>query len=252
MQEKLNIAAEKIRQSKYLIAFTGAGISVESGIPSFRGKDGLWTRYDPNCLDISYFHSNPFKAWPIIKEIFYNFFGKAQPNDAHLQLAWLEEKGLLKYLITQNIDNLHYEAGNRKIIEFHGNTRQLVCSGCAKIYDSELVYKSEVPLCDYCHSLLKPDFVFFGEMIPEPAGSQSFELALKADVVLVIGTSGEVMPACNIPYYASKNGAFIIEINPEPSNFTRSITNLFLQGNATVMMNEIVKILKLTESNNYD
>ncbi|NLJ06308.1 MAG: NAD-dependent deacylase [Sphingobacteriales bacterium] len=240
MQNLINEAAEKIKKSQFLIAFTGAGISVESGIPSFRGKDGLWNRYDPSCLDISYFFSHAPQAWKVIKEIFYDYFGQAKPNPAHIALAELEKKGILKYVITQNIDNLHFEAGNKQVIEFHGNTRQLVCMGCGKIYTREIVYQQAIPLCDTCHSLLKPDFVFFGEMIPEPAGSDSFQLAVKADVVLVIGTTGEVMPACNIPYYAKQNGATIIEINTEPSRFSNSITDIFLQGKASEIMSKIM------------
>jgi len=243
MDEKIYQAVEKIKNATHAIAFTGAGISVESGIPSFRGKDGLWNKYDPSCLDISYFFSNSLKAWKVIKEIFYDYFGQAKPNDAHIALAKLEQLNLLKAVITQNIDNLHQEAGSLNVIEFHGNTRNLVCVGCGKSYGKEIVSNNDLPLCDFCSDLLKPDFVFFGEAIPEPAGSLSFQLAIKSDLVIVIGTTGEVMPACNIPYYAKQNGATIIEINPEESHFTHSITDIFLQAKAGEMMNEIIKLL---------
>ena len=134
-QDLVKEAARLIRQSRYLTAFTGAGISVESGIPAFRGPGGLWGRYDPRTLEISYFLAHPDKAWPVIKEIFYDNFGAARPNRAHEVLAAWEARGagpdggggLLKVLITQNIDNLHYEAGSRRIVDFHGNSRLLLC-----------------------------------------------------------------------------------------------------------------------------
>src|SRR6056297_1756035 len=110
--DNIKNAAEKIRESSYVTAFTGAGISVESGIPPFRGENGLWNTYDPSILELNYFYRNPEKSWPVIKEIFYQHFAKAKPNEGHLLLADLETRGILKSLITQNIDDLHYRAGN--------------------------------------------------------------------------------------------------------------------------------------------
>jgi NAD-dependent deacetylase len=128
-------AAEILRASKRNIAFTGAGISVESGIPPFRGVNGLWSKYDPIVLDIDYFYSNPYEAWIKIKEIFYDFFGKAKPNAAHISIANLEKKGLIKSVITQNIDNLHQEAGSETVYEFHGNSQKLICTNCNKTFN---------------------------------------------------------------------------------------------------------------------
>ncbi|TFG64531.1 MAG: RNA polymerase subunit sigma, partial [Spirochaetales bacterium] len=122
LSETLARAAEKIRNALYLTAFTGAGISVESGIPPFRGKNGLWNTYDPQVLEIGYFWRHPETCWKGIKEIFYDFFGKAEPNAAHHFLADLEKRGILKTLITQNIDDLHFRAGSRNVVEFHGNS----------------------------------------------------------------------------------------------------------------------------------
>ena len=139
-EERIRTAAEFIKKSKYLVTFTGAGVSVESGVPAFRGQGGLWTKYDPKVLDIDYFMKFPEKSWPVIIEIFYQYMGKAKPNAAHLILAKWEKKGLLQMIITQNIDNLHYEAGNRNIIEFHGNTRNLICLECRKIYKVDKIY----------------------------------------------------------------------------------------------------------------
>lgn len=224
-----------------IVAFTGAGISVESGIPPFRGKDGLWSKYDPQFLDIYYFHHHPVESWKLIKEIFYDFFGKAKPNDAHYALANLEKAGLLQAIITQNIDNLHHAAGSKTIYEFHGNSQRLVCTHCNTYYQiNEISLKSLPPYCPHCKSVLKPDFIFFGEAIPEPANSNSFAETEKADLLILIGTTGEIMPASMIPDLARKAGAKILEINVEPSAYTGRITDLFIQKKATQAMSEIV------------
>jgi len=241
---KIKEAAELIKNSKRTVAFTGAGISVESGIPPFRGKGGLWNKFNPEFLDIKYFMSNPEKSWELIKEIFYDFFGKAQPNAAHTALAEMEKMGLLQSVITQNIDNLHQQAGNTEVYEFHGNSRNLVCLGCSKLFSvSEIDLTHLPPRCNECGGLLKPDFVFFGEPIPEPANSKSFDEAFNADVFLVIGTTGEIMPASMIPFQAHKNGKKIIEVNIKPSNYT-DIADVFLQGRATDVMQQLLLELK--------
>jgi NAD-dependent deacetylase len=239
-------AADLLKQSNYTTAFTGAGISVESGIPPFRGATGLWSKYDPVVLDIGYFHSNPLESWRVIKEIFYDFFGKAKPNRAHKVLALMEQKGLLKNIITQNIDNLHQEAGSREVYEFHGNSRELICTKCGKKFVMQDIDFENLPVtCDVCGGLVKPDFIFFGEGIPQEAYSKSLEAAEKADVFLVIGTTGEIMPASQIPVIAKNNGAKIIEINIEPSNYTFQITDLFLKGKATEIMERLSLLLNI-------
>ncbi len=237
-------AAEIIKNATHLTAFTGAGISVESGIPPFRGENGLWNQYDPTFLDIRYFHAKPLESWRLIKEIFYDFFGEANPNAAHLGLATLEKQGYIVTTITQNIDNLHQEAGSREIYEYHGNSRDLICLSCgekssASLFDLNLL----PPLCLKCSEVLKPDFIFFGEAIPEPAMSLSFKETENADVFLLIGTTGEIMPASQLPRIAKQNGAKIIEINIAPSNYTNSITDVFIQEKATVAMERLVKML---------
>ena len=244
--EKIKKAAGILKKSKYTTAFTGAGISVESGIPPFRGETGLWSKYNPIVLDINYFHSNPNESWKVIKEIFYDFFGKAKPNDAHKVLARMEQAGLLKNVITQNIDNLHQEAGSKEVYEFHGNSHDLICTKCGARYKiNELDFEHLPVTCPKCNGLIKPDFIFFGEGIPSVAYQKSLEAAEKADVFLLIGTTGEVMPASQIPSLAKNNGATIIEINIEPSNYTYSITDIFLQGKATEVMNKLAKELHL-------
>ncbi len=127
-------AAKLIKNAKHVTAFTGAGISVESGIPPFRGENGLWSKFDPLFLDINYFRQNPLKSWKLIKEIFYDFFGKAEPNSAHTALAEMEKSGYLNSVITQNIDNLHQTAGSKNVFEFHGTSKNLICTNCDKIY----------------------------------------------------------------------------------------------------------------------
>jgi len=240
---KLEEAAELIKHSSRTVAFTGAGISVESGIPPFRGNSGLWSKFDPVFLDINYFHQYPEKSWKLIKEIFYDFFGKAKPNPAHYALAEMENLGLLDSIITQNIDSLHQNAGSKEVYEFHGNSRNLICMNCYDRYLAENTDLSTLPpICKNCGTYLKPDFVFFGEPIPEPANTKSFAEIKNANVFILIGTTGEIMPASLIPYEASKNKKKIIEINIEPSNYTNTITDIFLQGRATKMMQKLLEM----------
>jgi len=227
-------AAEMVKHSGRITAFTGAGISVESGIPPFRGDDGLWSKYDPALLDINYFRAYPEKSWPVIKEIFYDFFGKAKPNAAHRALAVLEKNGMVQTVITQNIDNLHQEAGSKEVYEFHGNSQYLICDSCAGRYHVSEVNLDEMPpYCRQCGGLLKPDFVFFGEAIPQGVYARSVREAQLSDLFILIGTTGEVVPASMIPPLAKSRGASIIEINIDPSNYTERISDLFIQAKAT-------------------
>lgn len=237
---QIHKAAEILRMSKYTIAFTGAGISVESGIPPFRGDDGIWSKYDPKTLELGFFYENPLESWEVIKQLFYDFFGNAKSNKAHIVLAEMEKQGMLKCVITQNIDNLHQQAGSKVVHEFHGNSQKLVCTGCHSYFVPEDIdFDNLPPYCSKCGGLLKPDFVFFGESIPVDAFENSVEAAGKANAVILIGSTGEVMPAAQIPYIARKNGAAIIEVNPEKSNFTRSITDVFLEGKAAEVMEKL-------------
>jgi len=233
----LEEAVKILKQSSHTTAFTGAGISVESGIPPFRGENGLWSKYDPIVLDIGYFHAHPVKAWKVIREIFYDFFGKAKPNPAHFALAEMEKRGLLEAVITQNIDNLHQEAGSKKVYEYHGNSQRLLCPKCRTVYHPKEVDLAHLPpRCKNDGEVLKPDFVFFGEAIPTRAAVKAEEEARTADVFLLIGTTGEIMPASLIPQMAKQNGASIIEINPDISAFTHSITDVYIRGKAAEVM----------------
>ncbi len=237
-------AVDLIKNSRHTTVFTGAGISVESGIPPFRGENGLWSVYDPKYLDIFYFNTQPAKTWDMLTELFYKHFGNTRPNRAHIAIAELEKKSIVKAVITQNIDNLHQEAGSKNVIEFHGTYRRLVCIHCERRFSySEEHLKKRPPRCEKCDGILKPDFVFFSEPIPNDANRRSFQEAEIADVFLVIGTTGEIQPASTIPVLAHQNGAKIIEINIKESKFTNAIVDVFLQGKATEIMDQFLAYL---------
>ncbi|MHA1734537.1 MAG: NAD-dependent protein deacylase [Promethearchaeota archaeon] len=235
LEKKINKAAEVLRHAKYAIVCTGAGVSVESGIPPFRGPDGLWSKYDPHVLDLGNFYTHPEETWPVIKELFYDFFGQAHPNPAHYAIAELEKAGVVKLVVTQNIDHLHQDAGSKNVCEYHGTLKTLSCRECHSTYEYVPELLSTLPArCPKrdCEGILRPDFVFFGEGIPPEAARTASLAAEKTDVVLVVGTTGVVMPAALLPFQASDHGAAIIEVNTEPSNYTATITDIFLHGKA--------------------
>jgi len=199
-------------------------------------------------LYIDFFDLHPEKSWEVIVEIFYDFFDKAKPNAAHLALAYMEKKGYLHAVITQNIDNLHQEAGSKTVYEFHGNSKMLLCRNCnAKYSVNKSILKTIPPVCEKCKSILKPDFIFFGETIPEQAMTNSFEESEKADLVVIVGTTGEVQPAAMVPFVAKRNGAKIIEVNTTESNYTDAVTDIFLHGKAGEIMGKIQERLKQKE-----
>jgi NAD-dependent deacetylase len=246
LNKKIREAASIIKDARHVTAFTGAGISVESGIPPFRGENGIWNKYDPMILDIHYFMEHPTESWKVIKEIFYDFFGKAEANRAHIVLAEMEKNGLLMEVITQNIDNLHQKAGNTVVHEFHGNSRNLICIKSGELLPAAHADLDALPpIHPATGGLLKPDFIFFGEGIPQIAYDASLKAAAVSDVFLVIGTTGEIMPASQIPYLAKENGATIIEVNTEESNYTSRITDIFLQGKATEMMDLLAREMRI-------
>lgn len=237
-------AAFRLRNAKRAVAFTGAGISVDSGIPPFRGEDGIWAKYDPSFLELDTFLRAPAESWMVIKEIFYDAFDKAEPNSAHRMLAKLEKEGYITGVITQNIDHLHQAAGNEHVIEFHGNNQFLTCLQCKRrVKVKPGIFNVFPPKCAECGSVLKPEFVFYGEDIPQRAFDAAYEQTRFADVWLVIGTTGEVMPACAMPIEAKRNRAKIIEINTQPSQFTDTITDIFLQGKASDVLEALYKVL---------
>jgi len=232
-----------IREAKYVLAFTGAGISVESGVAPFRGKGGLWNDTDPKLFYIDHFMESPKETWELLVEHFYNVSKKAEPNAAHTALAELEKGGLLHSLVTQNIDNLHTLAGSKIVHEFHGNLFRVVCTKTGTKYPVSNIDFSKLPPYSKQGGLLKPDIVFFGEAIPPDVYAQSFAAAKQADVVIVIGTTGEVYPAASIPMIAKENGAKIIEVNTEDSEYSNTITDIFLRGKAGQIMSKLQKLV---------
>ncbi len=238
--------AEIIKNSKYLTAFTGAGISVESGIPPFRGAGGLWEKYDPKFIEIDFFYSHPLESWREMKKIFFSSMNEAQPNTAHKVLAELEEQGILKGVITQNIDNLHQKAGSKNVQEFHGTINYLTCIKCGARYALNDINLANLPPLCGCGGVLKPDFVFYGEGINAQVYDASAMLALNSDVMLVIGTSGEVMPACSMPVLAKRkaNPAVIIEINTLPSAYTGVISDYYFEEKAGDFFTKLQRELK--------
>lgn len=238
-------AAKDILNSKKTIAFTGAGISVESGIPDFRGAQGLWQKYDPEeYAHIHAFYSNPDKVWGMLKEMF-QLIIEAKPNPAHIGLAELERMGLLSSVITQNVDGLHQAAGNTNVIEFHGSHRTLSCLRCSQKIDGTSLKSEDLPpRCSRCSSLLKPDVVFFGEPIPWEAQIMSSKASKSCTTMLVIGTSVVVYPAASIPITAKERGAIIIEINTEPTLMTNQISDYLICGPAGEIIPAIVEEIK--------
>ena len=246
MEEKIKEAARILAESKHIVAFTGAGMSAESGIPPFRGEGGIWNKYDPESLDIDYYYRHTQNSWSIIRKVFYDYFNNSdvKPNPGHLVLAKWEKEGRLDSVITQNIDDLHTVAGNTTVHEFHGNMSRFVCTKCGVKFPANSIKMTEKPpVCPKCGGLLKPDFIFFGEGIPSDAYYGSIEAAEKCDAFVIIGTSGQVSPANMIPGIAKQHGAKIIEINMEPSTYTKRISDIFLQGKSGEILPKIDELM---------
>lgn len=221
MEAQINKIAEMIATSNRIVIFTGAGISTESGIPDFRGPQGLWTKVDPDDYTIDKFlgsEETRRKVWKNLREG--GLMSDVQPNRAHYALAELEKMGKLSSVVTQNVDNLHQKAGNSPhlIYELHGNMQRIVCIQCHKRYPIDIAKKG-VPSPDYilscesCHGILKPDVVFFGEMLPQTVLARATQEASTCDFLLVIGSSLFVYPAAYLPLYAKRAGAKIAIIN---------------------------------------
>lgn len=240
----LENAANALKNARCAIAFTGAGISVESGIPPFRGPGGVWTKHDPEKFDKNYFKRHPEEVWPLLKEIFFDMMGKAQPNPAHIGLANLETAGKLAAVITQNIDGLHQAAGSRTVYEYHGSTRRMQCLSCRHFFDSATISLEKLPPpCPHCGGLLKPDFVFFSEAIPFDVHTEATKLAKQSDVCLIVGTGGQVMPAGRIPYIVKNAGGTIIEINLYESDYSYTTSDYYLEGKAGTLVPKIVDLV---------
>ncbi len=240
--------AAALRKTNNAIAVTGAGISVESGIPDFRSPGGLWTKYPPfEYATIEAFLDDPDKVWVMFYELG-AMLEKAKPNPAHFALARLEELGHLKGVITQNIDNLHEDAGNSVVVEYHGNAATLICPACHRRRPMSMEQRAlGAPRCE-CGGYMKPDVVLFGEVIPPQAMLSADRLARVCDVVIIVGTSAQVYPAAGLPFAAKDHGATIIEVNTTPTEFTSRITDIFLQGPAGEVLPAVVELVEKGES----
>lgn len=223
VQTSIEFAADLIRQSKHTVILTGAGISTSSGIPDFRSTGtGLWSRDEPlEVASLSTFRTKPddFFNWfrPLASQIF-----NAQPNPAHIAFAELERHGYIKSIITQNIDMLHQKAGSKTVIEMHGTMQTLTCSQCyyqveAHPYLGPFVENGEIPHCPKCAQILKPDVILFGEQLPQAAWFKAQKEARQCDLMLVAGSSLEVLPVAGLPMQALDRGGHLIIINNTPT-----------------------------------
>jgi NAD-dependent deacetylase len=235
-------AAREIVDRGRVVALTGAGISVESGIPDFRDPGGLWERFDPmEYAHIDAFRQNPEKTWRLLREL-EAILDNVEPSAGHLGLHALEEMGFLTTVITQNVDGLHQRAGNTDVIEYHGNNRFLICVSCDRKYPkSDVGFTGErnLPRC-VCGAVLKPDAVLFGEPIPRQPQFRAQVAARQCGIMLVVGTSATVYPASHIPVVAKSGGALIIEINVQKTVLTETVTDIFLQGQASEVFPRLV------------
>jgi len=212
--------ADALKKAKHVVAFTGAGISSESGIPTYRGEDGLWTKYDPNLYaNIHYFRQNPAYYWNFFREIRGPMLKSVKPNKAHLALADLEKAGKMNTIITQNIDGLHQEAGSTAVVELHGTSRTITCMDCSLEYSLEEVIsflETECPpRCGQCQGVLRPAVVFFGESLDPQVLRTAYEEVGQSDFVLAVGSSLVVYPAADIPVRAKQGGATLVIINKD-------------------------------------
>uniref|UniRef100_A0A7C4AHL5 protein acetyllysine N-acetyltransferase n=1 Tax=Fundidesulfovibrio putealis TaxID=270496 RepID=A0A7C4AHL5_9BACT len=207
-------------RSGNVLALTGAGISVASGIPDFRSPGGLWSRYDPmQVATTEALERNPAQVWDFLMDAV-RVMDRAQPNPAHLALARLERAGMLSAIVTQNIDGLHQRAGSENVVEFHGSMASYRCNACAEPQDAAKaagITPQTAPWRCACGGVVRPDIVFFGEAIPLDALNKSGQLAIGAQLVLIVGTSCEVAPANVLPGLANQHGGKVAEINMEPS-----------------------------------
>jgi len=223
---ELTPMAEKLREmidaAKRVAAFTGAGASAESGIPTYRGAGGLWSKYDPDKFaSIDYFRRDPTYYWTFFRDARHDLITKANPNLSHYALAELERRGKLSGVITQNIDGLHLRAGSKRVLELHGNTRRFYCTRCKKEYTIDEVWEMvqvQLPVyCGDCNRVVRPDVVMYGEMLPPDTVMQAERETNSCDLMLMIGSSLITYPAANLPYRAKMSGAKVAIINIDPT-----------------------------------
>jgi NAD-dependent deacetylase len=251
MTTPIQQAAATLAACRKAVALTGAGISVESGIPPFRGKGGLWEKIDPiKYAHIDAFEQDPEAVWRVLFMQLKDVLGKSRPNDGHNGLYHLEQMGILKTIITQNIDGLHQQAGSRDVIEFHGTFAFQRCTACGQKLDSKQVTLETLPPRCACGGVLRPEVIMFGEIIPMQDLQRSQMLAATCDAMLVVGTSAMIQPAAYLPVIAKRSGAFIVEINAEPTPLSSDISDVTLIGKAGKIMRELVAAVKQVRMQN--
>jgi NAD-dependent deacetylase len=234
-------ASELISQANYLVALTGAGISSESNVPTFRGVDGLWRNHDAEELATPHaFLQNPKLVWD-----WYTWrqtlIRGCSPNPAHLTLAAWEERDILKHLITQNVDDLHHRAGSRKMTQVHGDIFRLKCTRCDHVTTLETPEEG-IPQCPECRSNLRPDVVWFGESLDSRVLDRVYKELGRADAIIIIGTSGVVQPAASFPFIVKQNAGALIEVNTEMTPLSGYV-DLHVQGKAGCVLLEIDSLL---------
>lgn len=219
--QAIRAAAEMIEKANFVVALTGSGLSVDSGVPDFRGKGGLWSWYEPSVYaSLESFLDDPSRFWEMVQDIL-PVFAAAQPNPAHLALAEMEKMGRIQLFLSQNIDELLERTGCNKVVKIHGNLLNTTCIDCGTRFRTVEVAKSirgvGAPTCPDCHGRLKPDVILFGEPLSARDYKNAKESALKCDVMLVIGSSLGVYPMAQIPVIAKKNGSDVVlfDVNPK-------------------------------------
>ena len=232
---------DQIKKFRKIVFVTGAGISQESGIPTFRGKDGLWRNHDAMKLaTIDAFYDNPKLVWEWYNERRMNVF-QAQPNPGHRAIAELEKYADV-VVLTQNIDGLHQKSGSSKVLELHGSIVKIKCSVCD--YKEEILTEiSNLPPLCKCGNILRPDVVWFGESLPQDVWQNAMNFANKCDLMIIAGTSLVVSPANTLPIYAKQNNATLIEINPEDTVMSREM-NLVIRNTSAKSLSELVSLFK--------
>ena len=242
---------EIIKKSRYVTALTGAGVSVESGIRPFRGPGGLWTEHGEPPMDgYRRFEADPRGYWeemlsPVKRSRFGDSFSEAKPNPSHFALVELEAMGVLKSLITQNIDNLHIEAGNKRVLEIHGNRLKLRCVDCiARFQRTGFDLSILPPRCPKCGGVVKDDVVMFGEPIPRDILESCQLEAERSDCMIVAGTSAVVYPAAGLPLIVKEGGGKIIEVNPLENELSR-ISDVVIRAPAGEALPALVRTLRL-------
>ncbi|HXX34497.1 MAG TPA: Sir2 family NAD-dependent protein deacetylase [Thermodesulfobacteriota bacterium] len=252
MEEKLTQIAQWIIRSKRVVVFSGAGLSTESGIPDFRSPGGIWDRYDPEDFTFQNFlasEASREKYWQMATE-FYRPIKTAKPNQAHLAIAELERLGKLDCVITQNIDGLHFKAGNseERVIELHGTAIFVSCLNCNKRYDRDeiqerIVRGQKAPRCDDCGGILKPATISFGQSMPERETQEAYHRSSTCDLFIVVGSSLVVQPAASMPLVAKRNGARLAIINRDPTPYD-DIADAIVYGQAGSSMAGILEHVK--------